>query len=324
MTMEQQPLSRAVRKLRCAGLVSGLSKTWQVWASEHSQKQLTSPKGWHPDIIEENGNADFKKEWRVDQSIERKSGRQVISAGKDRVNALIANVGNKVSSKEGSKGEGISNMSPTRRRCHSRQAASAVKAWCQHEQGKVKAKMDSRSSSLDTEDSGLGDDTSQSETDEENKLETKTDRRPKILVATINDLRRTWQKWSEEHIEQQKLNPFSDEFDYEHSMAVRLVKGDVGYGRPKEGSRTAERAKRAQKHIHKEMEELCFIIRDVGVQCKDGYIRVTFGRLFDRYVTISDKVVGILLRCRKHGMVAFDGEMLWQGQDDNVVITLLA
>lgn len=46
--------------------------------------------------------------------------------------------------------------------------------------------------------------------------------------------------------------------------------------------------------------------------------------LFDRYIRISDKVVGILMRARKHGLVDFEGEMLWQGRDDHVVITLLS
>ncbi|CAI9597224.1 unnamed protein product [Staurois parvus] len=71
------------------------------------------------------------------------------------------------------------------------------------------------------------------------------------------------------------------------------------------------------------MEEMCLIIKEVGVQGRDGKIRVTFGRLFDRYVRISDKVVGILLRARKHGYLDFEGEMLWQGVHDNVIITLL-
>lgn len=144
-----------------------------------------------------------------------------------------------------------------------------------------------------------------------------------IKIATMNDLRSKWQRFAEDHIEGQKLNPFSEEFDYGHAMAIRLHKGDAGYGRPKEGSKTAQRADRAQKHIHREMDEMCFIIRDMGQRDKEGRIRVTFGRLFDRYVKISDKVVGILLRCRKHKMVDFEGEMLWKGQDDDVIITLL-
>lgn len=49
-------------------------------------------------------------------------------------------------------------------------------------------------------------------------------------------------------------------------------------------------------------------------------ITVEFGKLFDRYVS---KLVGILLRARKQRLVDFEGEMLWQGKDDHVLITLL-
>lgn len=143
-----------------------------------------------------------------------------------------------------------------------------------------------------------------------------------IKIATTGDIRSRWQQWSEQHIEGQKLNPFSEEFDYEYSMAQRLHKGDSGYGRPKEGSKTAERGDRAQKHIYREMEEMVWIIRDMGFKDKEGRTIITFGRLFDRYVKISDKVVGILLRCRKHKMLDFEGEMVWKGQDDDVIITL--
>lgn len=143
-----------------------------------------------------------------------------------------------------------------------------------------------------------------------------------IKIATTNDIRSRWQQWSEEHMEGQKLNPFSEEFDYEYSMSQRLHKGDSGYGRPKDGSKTAKRGDRAQKHILREMEEMVWIIRDMGFKDKEGRTTITFGRLFDRYVKISDKVVGILLRCRKHKMLDFEGEMLWQGRDDNVIITL--
>uniref|UniRef100_A0A8D0C7C0 Costars domain-containing protein n=1 Tax=Salvator merianae TaxID=96440 RepID=A0A8D0C7C0_SALMN len=60
-----------------------------------------------------------------------------------------------------------------------------------------------------------------------------------------------------------------------------------------------------------------------GPKGRDGHVRITFKQLFDRYVTISNKVVGVLLRARKHGLVDFEGEMLWQGKDDDVIITLL-
>ncbi|NWH93950.1 ABRA protein, partial [Aegithalos caudatus] len=141
--------------------------------------------------------------------------------------------------------------------------------------------------------------------------------------SAVHSLKDRWQEWAEEHIRTQKLNPFSEDFDHELAMSTRLHKGDEGYGRPKEGTKTAERAKRAEAHIHREIRDMCFIIESMARPRPDGKIQVTFGELFDRYVRISDKVVGILMRARKHGLVDFEGEMLWQGRDDNVIITLL-
>ncbi|KAL0962475.1 hypothetical protein UPYG_G00340530 [Umbra pygmaea] len=141
--------------------------------------------------------------------------------------------------------------------------------------------------------------------------------------SAVGDLKGRWQNWSSTHTVNQKLNPFSEEFDYEYSMSLRLRKGEEGYGRPKEGTKTAERARRAEQHIHGEIADMCYVIRTMNDPDVDGKTRVTFKELFDRYVRISDKVVGILLRARKHGKVAFEGEMLWQGQDDGVIITLL-
>ncbi|XP_041740743.2 actin-binding Rho-activating protein [Coregonus clupeaformis] len=141
--------------------------------------------------------------------------------------------------------------------------------------------------------------------------------------SAVGDLKSRWQNWSSTHTVNQKLNPFSDDFDYEYSMSLRLRKGEEGYGRPKEGTKTAERARRAEQHIHGEISDMCYVIRTMNDPDPDGKTRVTFRELFDRYVRISDKVVGILLRARKHGKVVFKGEMLWQGQDDDVIITLL-
>ncbi|XP_056153975.1 actin binding Rho activating protein b [Lampris incognitus] len=144
-----------------------------------------------------------------------------------------------------------------------------------------------------------------------------------MKYSTVGSLKSRWQNWASEHTVNQKLNPFSEEFDYEYSMSLRLHKGQEGYGHPKEGSKTAERAKRAEQHIHREIGDMCYVIRTMADPDPDGKSRVTFGHLFDRYVRISDKVVGILMRARKHGKVAFEGEMLWQGRDDAVIITLL-
>uniref|UniRef100_A0A3Q3WJ30 Actin-binding Rho-activating protein n=1 Tax=Mola mola TaxID=94237 RepID=A0A3Q3WJ30_MOLML len=141
--------------------------------------------------------------------------------------------------------------------------------------------------------------------------------------SAVGNLKSRWQNWASDRTVSQKLNPFSEYFDYQYSMSLRLQKGQEGYGHPKEGTKTAERAKRAEQHIHREIDDMCYVIRTMVDPDPDGKTRVTFGQLFDRYVRISDKVVGILMRARKHGKVAFEGEMLWQGQDDGVIITLL-
>ena len=141
--------------------------------------------------------------------------------------------------------------------------------------------------------------------------------------SAVGNLASRWQNWASDHEVTQKLNPFSEDFDNDYSMQQRLHKGEEGYGRPKEGTKTAERARRAEAHIHREIDDMCFIIGSMSDPDPDGRSRISFGELFDRYVRISDKVVGILMRARKHGKVAFEGEMLWKGQDDRVIITLL-
>ncbi|NXH19335.1 ABRA protein, partial [Bucco capensis] len=236
-------------------------------------------------------------------------------------------------------------LSPTIRRKCSNVVSELTKGWKQMEQeDKKKAKKELllkyHDDSLDTEDSGYG--------EAEDKLEQEDSDREMMAVrikrpvpsfasrfgekarpkghrkcSHVNSLKDRWQEWADQHIVTQKLNPFSEEFDHELAMSTRLHKGDEGYGCPKEGTKTAERAKRAEAHIHREIRDMCFIIESMAKPQPDGKIQVTFGELFERYVRISDKVVGILLRARKHGLVDFDGEMLWQGRDDNVIITLL-
>ncbi|XP_078109602.1 actin-binding Rho-activating protein [Sander vitreus] len=147
--------------------------------------------------------------------------------------------------------------------------------------------------------------------------------------VSVKGLKENWQKWSDEHQEHQKLNPFSH--DTRQCVAVPQ-RGQDHYGRPLQGSMTEQRGKDAHTHISREVEELCEVIRNIGEpRNKDGDgsgsegrdITVKFGKLFEHYVTISNKLVGILLRARKQRLVDFEGEMLWQGKDDHAVITLL-
>ncbi|NXA45488.1 ABRA protein, partial [Nothocercus julius] len=236
-------------------------------------------------------------------------------------------------------------LSPTMRRKCSNLVSELSKSWKQMEQEDKAPKQElllrCQDDSMDTADSGYGEaeDRAELEDGDQEKVAAVRIKQPVPSLASkfteeisrkahrkyspVNSLKDRWQEWTDQHMLRQKLNPFSEGFDHELAMSTRLHKGDEGYGRPKEGTKTAERAKRAQAHIHREMRDLCFIIESIAEPRHDGKIQVTFGELFDRYVRISDKVVGILMRARKHGLVDFEGEMLWQGRDDHVVITLL-
>lgn len=337
---DPQTFKRTVKKIKCAAMVANLAKSWQGWANEHAGKQDAMPSGWMPSSVKE----EVKKEHnhvvkltvtpRVVAADPSETGGNKIRtcsvtktvqpkrsecSGSDVVNAIR---GKMESGPEESK-PFMGNESPTRRR---QMRALQMTGGGGIIQGRKlmlqEKKLGSRSSSVDTDDSGLGEESGLSDNNESKTEQSKPQPKKQIKIATMGDIRGRWQQWSDQHIEGQKLNPFSEEFDYEYAMAQRLHKGDSGYGQPKEGSKTAERGDRAQKHIHREMEEMVWIIRDMGFKDKEGRTIITFGRLFDRYVKISDKVVGILLRCRKHKMLDFEGEMLWKGQDDDVIITL--
>lgn len=73
------------------------------------------------------------------------------------------------------------------------------------------------------------------------------------------------------------------------------------------------------------MIELCQIINENGRprENEPNLREITFGELFDIYVTISNKVVGLLLRARKYELLTFEGEMLFQKFHDKVSISLL-
>ncbi|XP_068507914.1 actin-binding Rho-activating protein-like isoform X2 [Syngnathus scovelli] len=147
-----------------------------------------------------------------------------------------------------------------------------------------------------------------------------TDDKAAERMVSVKGLKDNWQKWSEKHQEHQKHNPFSHDA---RPVAVVSHRGHDDYGRPLRGSLTAQRGEDARTHVSREVRELCEVIKDIGVQGRNHGISVEFGKLFEHYVTISNKLVGILLRARKQKLVDFEGEMLWQGKDDHVVITLL-
>ena len=73
-----------------------------------------------------------------------------------------------------------------------------------------------------------------------------------------------------------------------------------------------------------EILELCEFIYMHSHEDEDGERSIMlFGDLFKLYTRISDKVVGILLRARKYGLVHFEPEILFQGQDDDEPVILM-
>lgn len=126
-----------------------------------------------------------------------------------------------------------------------------------------------------------------------------------------------------QHIEKQSLNPFSGESG-RRSPRPQFSKEE--YGKPKEGSLTEARGQRANLHVYKEMLDLCEVINESGMPRapdEPDMKFIFFGELFNIYTHISDKCVGLLLRARKHKLVHFEGEVLFQRRDDDVPVFLL-
>ncbi|XP_014093497.1 calphotin isoform X2 [Bactrocera oleae] len=129
-------------------------------------------------------------------------------------------------------------------------------------------------------------------------------------------------KQTQQHQQQQLLNPFSTA---NGRVSPKPTFSKDEYGKPLAGSLTEMRGQKANMHVLREMLELCQIIDSEGYNVKDEpKMRVIpFGELFNIYNYISDKVVGILLRARKHKLLDFEGEMLFQRRDDDVPVFLL-
>ncbi|KFD55038.1 hypothetical protein M513_03956 [Trichuris suis] len=85
------------------------------------------------------------------------------------------------------------------------------------------------------------------------------------------------------------------------------------YGRPKHGSLTEKRGIAAGNHISREIIQLCELISEFGDTHPDGTVTITFGTLFEVYTHVA----------RRHKIVEFAGEMLYQRQDENVIIKML-
>ncbi|XP_044266582.1 actin-binding Rho-activating protein-like isoform X1 [Tribolium madens] len=130
------------------------------------------------------------------------------------------------------------------------------------------------------------------------------------------------------HIQSQAVNPFSNDCKAGGLPRPKISKEE--YGRPARGSLSEARGFKATAQVCREILELCEIIHEQGEPLftpeekpDDPRIVISFGELFSLYTVISNNLVGILLRARKHKLVDFEGEVLFQRRDDHVPIILL-
>ncbi|XP_019865080.1 actin-binding Rho-activating protein [Aethina tumida] len=140
-------------------------------------------------------------------------------------------------------------------------------------------------------------------------------------------------KVADKHMAGQAVNPFSQG---KVGLMPKPVISKEDYGKPAKGSLSETRAFKATIAVSREMLELCDVINQCGeplfteeevrknpTLANDPRIVISFGNLFAIYTAISDKVVGILIRARKHKLVDFEGECLFQRRDDHVPIILV-
>jgi len=133
-----------------------------------------------------------------------------------------------------------------------------------------------------------------------------------------------WDEKAKKAAAQQKRNVFSKDYDSSTHAKGKNKPGQKGYGKAPEGSKSAARAAKAKLWVKQQIGQLISVIKKIGSQSSQGRYEVTFGIIFVAYQDISDTLVGILRRARKYGCVEFEGDMLFQGQSDNVIISLTA
>ena len=88
-------------------------------------------------------------------------------------------------------------------------------------------------------------------------------------------------------------------------------------------SLSAARAAEGAKWVDKEVKKLVNEIEKIGYKDEEGRWAVKFITLFEHYENVSDSLVGIMIRAKKRGLIEYVGEMLLQGKDNDVVITVI-
>ncbi|KAL7638616.1 UNVERIFIED_CONTAM: hypothetical protein RMT77_011188 [Armadillidium vulgare] len=118
-----------------------------------------------------------------------------------------------------------------------------------------------------------------------------------------NSKRKLFDEKIRQHQDSMKVNPFSG--NYKTSQPTKLSRNDPNYGKPVAGSKSEKRGLKAAAHINAEVALLCDMIYQEGEKVGNGKAWILFKDLFQIYTRISNKVVGTLLRGRKHGFSGF-------------------
>ncbi|XP_077299863.1 actin-binding Rho-activating protein-like isoform X2 [Arctopsyche grandis] len=144
-----------------------------------------------------------------------------------------------------------------------------------------------------------------------------------VVDSSLQDKVARFNNVAAQHKQSQQLNPFSDSCGQNGKNFLKPKFGSEDYGRPAPGSLTEARGVKAFSHVCKEMLELCEVINEFGELVDVDVKAISFGYLFEIYTRINDKLVGLLLRSRKHEFIAFEGECLFQRRDDDVPVYLI-
>ncbi|EDQ85435.1 uncharacterized protein MONBRDRAFT_11965 [Monosiga brevicollis MX1] len=84
-----------------------------------------------------------------------------------------------------------------------------------------------------------------------------------------------------------------------------------------------QRALDAAKWVDKEIRKLIGEIQRLGTKNDSGKVEITYGPLFDATANTFEALSGTLKTAKKYDVVDYEGELLYQGASDDVVITLL-
>jgi hypothetical protein len=105
--------------------------------------------------------------------------------------------------------------------------------------------------------------------------------------------------------------------------AVTVAEIDAGLPAGDEYETLDVRAVDAARWTDKVVIQLIDEITKRGEKNSAGQYVITFGKLFDETANIFDALVGIIKTAKKYHVVHANKDQLWQGQDDNEIITLL-